>query len=324
MTSAAMSAQYDVARNEIGSVVARYTWFALGVTLSLTLVLAAFGPPSEAASAVIMLVSVGLVGLPHGAYDVEVARRLFAPGLGRPWLMVFGVAYLALALLGLGLWAAVPALGLVALLVGGAAHWGLDDLEDATPGPLRTSWLAISRGAVPVAAPMTFHAAEVAAIFDNLIGSAVSAGLVRSLGVAWLLASLPGIAASVSSRAGRPGWVSLRVIGEPVVLLLWFAVAPPILGFTLYFCFWHAARHSLRSALAARPDDGVSRSLGAYARAAAWPTLLTWLLAAAAAALFYRSDALVEASWSIAFIGLFALTVPHVALEILEHRAASS
>lgn len=322
MISVAIPARAAGGRGEVGPIVARYTWFALGVTLALTLALAAFGPPPEAASAVIMLAAVALVGLPHGAYDLEVARRLFSSRLGRWWWLVFGGAYLALALLGLGLWAAAPAVGLIALLVGGAAHWGLDDLEDAPRRRLRTAWLAVSRGAVPVAAPMAFHPAEVAAVFDTLLGAGVSSDLVRSLGVAWLVASLPGIAASVSLRADRPTRSALRVIAEPVVLLVWFALAPPILGFTLYFCFWHAARHSLRSALAARPDDALSRAIGAYARAASWPTVLTWICAAGIAALFLRSDTLLEASWSVTFIGLFALTVPHVALEVLEHRAS--
>lgn len=322
MISAAIPAYTSASLREAGLIVARYTMLAIGVTLALTLVLAAFGPPPETASAVIMLAVVALVGLPHGAYDLDVARRLFSPRLGRGWWIIFCAAYLALVLLGLGLWATAPALGLLALLVGGAAHWGLDDLDDAPRGSLRTAWLAVSRGAVPVAAPMAFHSAEVAAIFSTLLGTSISSGLVRPLGVAWLIASIPGIVASVYSRAARPARVLLRIIGEPIVLLLWFAFAPPILGFTLYFCFWHASRHSLRSALAAKPGDGLGHALGAYARAAAWPTVLTWLLAAGAAAIFLRSEPLVEASWSVIFIGLFALAVPHVALEIFEHRAS--
>jgi Brp/Blh family beta-carotene 15,15'-monooxygenase len=304
-------------------VIARYTWFIGGATLAFTLAIAVFGSPSEMAAALFMLVAVALVGLPHGAYDLEVARRLFAPRFGRRWWIGFGVAYLALALFGVLIWVSAPVVGLALLLVGGAAHWGLDDLHNAPRSRTRTAWLAVSRGSIPVAAPMAFHADAVTPIFVGLLGSPVNTTTVQLLGVLWLLAGAPGVIASFWSKTPHRFSTTLRIIAEPVVLLLLFAVVPPILAFTVYFCFWHAVRHSLRSALRADANAALDNALLAYARAAAFPTVLTWLLAGVAAALLLGDTTTIESAWAITFIGLFALTIPHVALEFIEHRGFS-
>ncbi|MEM7622665.1 MAG: Brp/Blh family beta-carotene 15,15'-dioxygenase [Planctomycetota bacterium] len=308
---------------EVSAVVGVYTWFVGALTVGLSAAVWMLGPPSATVSAAIMVAAVALIGLPHGAYDVEVARRMLSRPLGRWWWALFGGAYVALAVLGLGLWVLLPASGLILLLIGGAAHWGVDDLEVEPRRRFQMAWLAISRGAVPVAAPMAFHAEASADIFSTLLGaSAIPPDAVRAAGVAWLIAGGPGIVASAvwARAAGTPARV--RAVAEPLVLLAWFASAPPILAFTIYFCLWHSVRHSLRSALSARPGERVAVALAAYTRAAFWPTALTWLLAGTAAVVWLTDLETTEASSRLVFIGLFALTVPHVLLDLLEHRKA--
>lgn len=316
---------------DAGSIVARYTWGVAAVTLAMTVVIALLGEPSAMASAVVMVVAVGLIGLPHGSYDMEVARRIFRPRLGRSWWAVFGGAYLIIAGLALGLWIVIPALGLGLLLVGGAAHWGLDDLECAPRGTVTAGWLALSRGAVSVAAPLALQPAAVAEVFASLLGVAgVDPSLVRSLGVGWLIAAAPGVAWSLllSWRSSRGD--AARAAVEIAVLMLWFRVAPPILAFTVYFCLWHSVRHSIRSAIGAQPGDAPMNAAKRYIIASAAPTVLTWLLGGGLAAFWMMRDGLglgatsgLELSWGVVFVGLFALTVPHVLLEIIEHRVGA-
>lgn len=320
MNAATLSQTARINEDDATATIGRYTWLIGTGTLAMTLIIAVTGPPSDASSAFIMLAAVAIVGLPHGAYDLEVARRLLSRRLGRSWWLIFGTSYLALAIVGLAIWASAPLVGLVALLVGGAAHWGLDDLEIHSRRGIKTAWLAVSRGAIPVAAPMAFHADTTATIFSSLLNAPVNADLVQALGAGWLGISMPGIFASVWRIKRHTVTTSLRIIAEPTVLLLWFAVVPPILAFTIYFCFWHAVRHSLRSAFIAEPSAGLGRTLLAYLRAAILPTTLTWLLVAAAAATLLRSSGFTESIWNIVFVGLFALTVPHIVLEIIEYK----
>lgn len=304
------------------SVLATYTWAISVATLVAGALVLVFGSPSPLTSAIIMLVAVALIGLPHGAYDLEVARRIFAHRLGNAWWLLFGIAYLALAVLGLGLWMVLPWVGLTLLLVGGAIHWGLDDLECEHTSRRTRTWLALSRGAIPVASPMAFHSEAVSTIFSAILGAQeVDASLVRVAGVVWLVLACPGIFASVLWVSHAAPAARLRVMVEPLVLIAWFAVAPPILAFTMYFCFWHSVRHSLRSAMAAAPGASVRAAITRYLRASALPTVLTWALAAAAVLVWSGLGDAVQLSWSIVFIGLFALTIPHVTLEWFESRA---
>ncbi|MGD1915107.1 MAG: Brp/Blh family beta-carotene 15,15'-dioxygenase [Phycisphaerales bacterium] len=308
-----------------GSVLAGYTWSISVATVLAGALVLTLGAPSPLASAIIMVTAVALIGLPHGAYDLEVARRLFAGRLGKAWRLLFGGAYLALAALGLGLWLALPWVALTMLLVGGAIHWGLDDLECDNLGRPRRTWLALSRGAIPVASPMAFHAETVSTIFAAILGAeAVDASHVQIAGFAWLLAACPGIVASVLWARSHSTASRLRVLVEPIVLLGWFFVAPPILAFTLYFCFWHSVRHSLRSAMAASPNTSVGSAILEYLKASALPTVLTWVLALAAVLAWSGFGDAVQVSWSIVFIGLFALTIPHVTLEWFEAREHST
>ncbi|MEO0631848.1 MAG: Brp/Blh family beta-carotene 15,15'-dioxygenase [Planctomycetota bacterium] len=275
-----------------------------------------------------MLTAVALVGLPHGAYDLEVGRRLFSKRLGPAWWAWFGGAYVLLAVAGTGLWLAAPLASLALLLVGGSVHWGVDDLEEVhSTSRLRTVtrlWLGASRGAVPVAAPMLLCAGEVAIVFETLLGGrVVDTGTVSMLGAGWLVLAGPGLifGAMHAFRAGRPH--GLRSIGEPVVLLALFAATSAMLGFVIYFCFWHSVRHSIRSACGAGDScRSASDTIRAYVRAVWLPTMLTW--AAAGAAFFLALGSVgggfEQRVWSVVFIGLFALTIPHVLLELLEHR----
>lgn len=303
------------------SVLATYTWAVSAATITAAALLLALGPPSALASAIVMLIAVAFIGLPHGAYDLEVARRLFADRLGRSWWALFGTAYLALTALGLALWLALPLLGLTFLLVGGAVHWGLDDLECDGGNATRRAWLALSRGAVPVAGPMVFHPAAVSEVFATILGATeIDPAIVQTAGLVWLGAAVPGIIASIVWTPSDTKGARLRVPVEIGVLLAWFAVAPPILAFTVYFCLWHSVRHSLRSAMSAAPRASVRAAVGRYLRAAAPPTVLTWVLAAAVALYWAGLADAVRISWSVVFIGLFALTVPHVTLEWFESR----
>ncbi|MEO0513494.1 MAG: Brp/Blh family beta-carotene 15,15'-dioxygenase [Planctomycetota bacterium] len=301
--------------------IARYTWLVGAATLVFCGVVLLVGPPSPRAAAVTMLVAVGLLGLPHGSYDLEIGRRLFSKRLGGSWWLAFGAAYLVCALLALGFWIVAPWLGLTLLLVGGALHWGADDLEATTGSPRTRAWLAASRGAIPVAGPLLFAPGEVATIFASLVGqSEVSARWTVAAGGVVLLLALPGLIRIVAlTRRTNPG-AAWRSVLEPAALLALCAAVSPTLAFTVYFCFWHAVRHSIRSAANADPAKTPPQAARAYLLAVAVPTVLTWALGAVAWLTIETEPLTVPATWRLVFVGLFALTVPHVVLEWIENR----
>jgi beta-carotene 15,15'-dioxygenase len=323
MTHTTAASLPDAPADQASSAIARYTWCVGSVTLCVTGVLLALGSPSSGVQAFVMLIVVALIGLPHGAYDLEVAKRLFRDRLRGAWWLWFGAAYLVLAALAASLWMLMPWAGLVLLLVGGSLHWGADDLEAHASSRSQRLWFAASRGAIPVAAPMAFAPVAVAEIFSALVGGGpVEPETVGLAGALWLAAAGPGLVASALRTRHDAPRAATRAMLEPMVLLAWFAVAPPVLAFTLYFCFWHAVRHSIRSAAAAAPDGASLRAASAaYLQAVTPPTLATWALGVAVW-FVWRPEALEPSTiWQTVFIGLFALTVPHVTLEWFESRS---
>lgn len=297
-----------------------HTILASALSLAAAAWLFASEPIPLGAQAVIMAVLVAVVGLPHGAYDLESGRRLLSGRFGALWSPVFVTAYLIFAGLAGALWALAPLVGLWLLLVIGAVHWGD---EDVTPAKGRRSvhlWLAISRGAIPVAVPCLAHPAQVAEIFTWL-GAPSGADTVLRLSLWASALAAPGVVAELAlAPSARRGLILLEITSITLMLV----AAPPLLGFTIYFCGWHSVRHSMRSA--SRIDAFSSgRAITAYARAVAAPTAVTIagamiifaVLQAAGQELAERSIA------QIVFIGLFALTVPHVLLGLMTHTHRS-
>ena len=297
--------------------VARYTWVVSVLTLLGAASIVAFGPPDVRTSTVVMVMMVGAIGLPHGAYDLEVARTALAPRLGRWWPAPFVGVYIALVVVAILFWITVPWLALVVLLVGGAVHWGSDDLHASVRRSKIVPYLKVARGAIPVALPLLFHPGRTAEIFAALTGSAiVDPANVQVVGLLAAVLCLPGVVMELMLRwhAGRAA--VFRTMGEVVTLAVWFAVAPPLLAFTVYFCLWHSVRHSIRSVAAIRAMPA-KRAARRYLGCVAFPTVATWVLAAVVWFVWLDGRFTTDAMWQMVFVGLFALAVPHVLVEFV-------
>ena len=89
----------------------------------------------------------------------------------------------------------------------------------------------------------------------------------------------------------------------------------PVLAFTLYFCFLHSIRHSIK--LIFELDKSIKSGLRKFISRAIPLTLVTgviFLLAIFFLNNFYKLD---EAIYKVIFIGLASLTFPHILLEYL-------
>ena len=90
---------------------------------------------------------------------------------------------------------------------------------------------------------------------------------------------------------------------EPAVLLMAAAALPPLLYFCLYFCLLHSPRHLVSIMV----NHGASRSL-----ATAMLFTLLSLVLAGIAWLLLPLPGIDDKTISVLFIGLAALTVPHM------------
>lgn len=82
---------------------------------------------------------------------------------------------------------------------------------------------------------------------------------------------------------------------------------PPLVSFAVYFCLWHSRGHIMRLW-----DSLEQGNRLAIVQEAITYTLLSWL--AAVGVFFYLSGSLTNTMLQLTFIGLAALTWPHMIL----------
>lgn len=235
-----------------------------------------------------------LLGVPHGALDLVYVRQLRRDPSTSAW-GVFAVAYLAVAASVVALWWWAPGLFLVLFLLVSAFHFSADP-DGESSGAFRMLY-----GGAVIFCPLALHAAEVSQLFASLAGVPAAQKIVAALQwAAWPWVAAIGVAAIAGAK--RHAARSMELMS--VTALLTFA--PPLIGFTIYFCGMHSARHVLRTR-----DYSSAGTLRHLLRIAAWPMLVT---VAAVAVTWWLSDGkpLDIRLAQLLFVGLAALTVPHM------------
>jgi Brp/Blh family beta-carotene 15,15'-monooxygenase len=240
-----------------------------------------------------------MTGLPHGAIDPALARRA---GLwrGPAGLLAFSLTYFIGSVVLVGIWFLQPELLVIPLLILSAWHFSGD-------------WLAHFRKAVSVSIsiavitlPALFHADAVTSIFDLLTPQSSSI-IVYCMACGAVMSTLyVFVGCFVNPRPRATALIELLILfGSALVL-------PPIPYFTIYFFLLHSPLH-LRDSLF---ELGITEML-TYA-------IPFTLLSIAAGFLFMANLPAVEITAQIIqviFIGLFALTVPHmVIIELLKSK----
>lgn len=255
-----------------------------------------FGSIDRTVEIAIIAVLMFLLGIPHGSLDTVFAQRLRGVETARQWL-AFVATYLVAAGLVIGLWWLAPAIFLPFFLLISVVHFSGD------PAPALPLAYRIVYGGAVIVLPTLLHADEVRALFAFLVADDVAANTVQALHAiawSWLIATLLAVLYAASSD--WPESLTLACTGALAVL------ADPLLAFAVFFCGMHSMRHILRTA--SREGEAPGRLM---ARAAVWPTLAC--LAAFLGALLWHDAVALEARiMQLLFVGLAALTVPHMIL----------
>jgi len=235
-----------------------------------------------------------LMGVPHGALDAVFARQFGGIRSVVGWSL-FALAYGAVAALVVGLWWVAPGLFLAGFLLISVFHFS-GDPEGQTPALFRMLY-----GGAVVLCPLALHGSQVSELFAYLAGRPAAQMTVAALAwAAWPWIAAIGIAAIVGAR--RAPVRSIELVSVAALL----TVAPPLIGFTLFFCCMHSARHVLRTRDYAR--EGTLLSL---LRIAAGPMVVT-VAGVGMAWWLSGGNPLDMRLTQLLFVGLAALTVPHM------------
>ena len=237
-----------------------------------------------------------LLGMPHGALDVVIARQLFSVIDFKGWAL-FWLGYAGLSAAVVGLWMLAPSTFLCAFLTCSALHFGGD------PGTGVSRLMRVLYGGAVIVLPALFHGAELQHLLGLVAGPASAALVVPIL----VQLALPWLAATLLSCALQARTARLATC-EAAALAALALAAPPLAAFTVYFCAMHSPRHILRTL--ARLHAAEARNALAQAF---WPTLAVLVMATSFGSL--ATDLPVETRlMQLVFVGLAALTLPHMAL----------
>lgn len=174
-------------------------------------------------------------GIPHGAIDHLISNPL----LGKKSFIFFLLKYLSLLTAYLFVWFYFPVFALIAFLIMSAYHFGQTHYIEYTE-TIKRSWiLYISRGGYFLAVILVGNWENTSSILSALI-SLDSIGQYKF----WIIAVFFSSTIMIQSFMG-PNWskthlLELSLLGP----LLYFS--PLMIGFIVYFGFWHAVPSMLK------------------------------------------------------------------------------
>ena len=233
------------------------------------------------------IVSLGFVGLPHGAADLAASRTVCRGGsLVGVWGFYLAAMAAVAAAFMLAPAASIAAFAIVSCWHFGVAHLDVDGrAEVAVPRPVA----AVARGCVVLATPLAFRPEATAAVAIDLASLAAGAegvvpffsvAAVRAAGVILAALSLMAFAAEAILSARKPGGVRTcrRTLADMTVIGALGACADPLFAVGSYFLLWHGWRQMepLSEALGGpgpRSWAGLARAL-ARVHVAALPLLV--------------------------------------------------
>jgi beta-carotene 15,15'-dioxygenase len=245
---------------------------------------------------IIIAVMIVALGVPHGALDTIFARQLYNIKSTGEWIG-FGVLYLLLAAATVGFWMLFPTLFLIGFFLISIAHFSGDPVQGTNQAT------RILYGGAILVLPALLNATELSRLLDFLVGFDAASQIVRPMEVMawpWLFGLL--IATMWQIRTNWLTALELLSVSALAVLL------PPLLAFTVFFCGMHSARHILRTfEYAGRTSPWLMVLASVVPMAAVFGlSTIAWKL--------MSNTAFDTRIIQLVFVGLAALTVPHMVL----------
>ena len=244
------------------------------------------------------LILILFIGLPHGAADILIARRMFSYNYF--YLSLFLSSYLILVSIIILIWFLAPFWSLGLFLIISIHHFGLMDTNKSKTMSFRYVRVIIF-GSMPIMIPSTFHTTDVNYLFALLLFEEFHefTTFIVQLFPIWLLGCLLFFIKAKDL-------LKYEFI-EMLFLALILAYLSPLWGFALYFCLVHSLRHTkelLESLGFLSRDDYLSLIIIVVV------SIVLIFIGAYMLQTITFDTGIIRA----AFIGLAALTIPHIIL----------
>lgn len=242
------------------------------------------------------------IGLPHGAFDGAVAHYLGA-NKSMNSLIKFVSSYILMAILVIVLWAFFPDFSLAFFLLISAIHFGWGDANARRRLPFVIQMLA--HGSLVIFGIVYFHPEEVSILFGLLTEEKFEFSMFLS---EFLILLVPFLILLCCIFAIANTEMRIRCF-ELFALCGILASFPPLVGFAFYFCLIHTGRHMQNIFKVLKFSQSKQK---VYFQAIIF-TVLSWIFGGVA--LWYIDSGNYSIDLlRVTFVGLAALTVPHMIL----------
>ena len=305
--------------------VRKFSRFAIGFAIVLSLIFAQLIESSDITWQVVVALIALAIGIPHGALD----HLVTLPRTSSAKMAVFIFVYVAVAITAVVALLTWNVIGFIVVVVMSAVHFGIGDAafiseierRSVEPKPFQKYLYAAAAGTLPVVIPLVSEKSNSALEKVNPQLLDWHQGLNNDL-MLWTMV----LTAIVLLRL-----VQKRRDGEAIDLVLLYLLAvtaPPLVAFAVYFGCWHALRHTARLTLTL-PSSQAAFAEGNLKRAfikavlPGTPALIGTFIVAAAIVIF-RGDSLDDQFLWVSLVVVWALTVPHMAVTARLDRKALS
>tara|TARA_B100000029_G_scaffold351187_1_gene343644 strand:+ start:179 stop:1120 length:942 start_codon:yes stop_codon:yes gene_type:complete len=256
------------------------------------------------------------VGISHGALDNFKANKILKIYKVKN-KSIFYLVYIMLSILIIIFWVFLPTFTLLLFLFVASYHFGKEDtcfINKSNSSLDRLFYLL--KGSLIIFAPLFFHIDETLKIFEILYIKNEVLFFIKD--EHWIINIFLGLGVlGYFYFLIKSGFVNFKTLFLDIFsILILNVVFPPLIAFTVYFCFLHSVRHAI--SLSNELDKSNFESgFGLFVKKALPLTLITGILYVVTVVFLSNSYGLNDAVLKVIFIGLASLTFPHILLEYL-------
>ena len=261
----------------------------------------------------VVVLSVLVIGIPHGAIDHIMAAELYDLNQTLKDHLLFYASYLLVMIVIGVLWIFLPEAGMALFLIISIYHFGQADMEEflIRHEPFnRLFYFArgfLIIGLIIFSDPLTTYPIMADAMrIDTIVFSGFMPAATFSL---WFIISVYFIISTAAVLTNRIEDASTFIV-DSLLLTFFLLVTGPLIGFAVYFALWHSAGH-INEMREFFEDRGKSLSVGKFYKKATPFTIVS--IIGLALLLYINVQLNLENQFlSLMFILISVLTLPHM------------
>lgn len=287
-------------------------FLTVGLSVFAILFTLLFPEVAGASAPWIVVASVFIVGIPHGAIDHIMAAELYGLNQTLKDHLVFYASYLVIMLLVGLLWVLFPVGGMILFLAISIYHFGQADMEEFMQSA-QYAWIDYLNRGVLIIGLIIFSdpsvtypiIADAIQVDPDRFTTWMPAPSFSLLIILILYVSISGISVVKGKIIRAP-----EFFADNLVLIILLLVTGPLIGFAIYFALWHSAGHIIEMKEYFKTKGKPLTTLQFYVKAL--PFTLISIVGLALLLLINIQFDLQNQFLTLMFILISVLTLPHM------------